>query len=65
MVTPTVTEQTRSAAVALGCGDGASDAKCREASEKAAYSSDYDEMSEGMDYFAKHCTWRGGEPVAR
>ena len=55
------------AAVALGCGDGGddADAKCKEASEKASRSSGYDEMGEGMDYFAEHCTWRGGERVAR
>lgn len=47
----------------IGCED--SDEKCRKASNKASYSTDYDEMKGGMEYFSKNCTWRDGQPAAR
>ena len=51
------------AVIALGCGDP--DAKCREASAKASYSEDYDEMGDGNGLLLENCTWNGDEPVAR
>lgn len=41
------------------------DGGCEEASRKANYSDDFDEMAEGMDYFSRKCTWRDGKPVAK